>query len=96
MWHDRRFRVSGLLFGKWAEIFKLCPARQLSMMTPSLLLFVLGETFRHPVYLDSSSSFFFRINDELFFFFFSLQFHFFQTHEYKPIITYGPCKTPGR
>lgn len=63
---------------------------------------VLGETFRHPVYLDSFSSFFFALMMS-FSLFFPLQFHFFQIHTYnKPIGptrssgTYSPCKILGR
>lgn len=67
----------GFAFGKWAEIFKIMSGETALDDSPLPLLFwvpfaVLGETFRHPVYLDSS--FFFRVNDELFFSY--LLFHF--------------------
>ena len=54
----------GFAFGKWAEIFKIMSGETALDDSPLPLLFwvpfaVLGETFRHPVYLDSS--FFFRV-----------------------------------
>lgn len=52
----------GFAFGKWAEIFKIMSGETALDDSPLPLLFwvpfaVLGETFRHPVYLDSSFSF---------------------------------------
>lgn len=54
----------GFAFGKWAEIFKIMSGETALDDSPLPLLFwvpfaVVGETFRHPVYLDSS--FFFAL-----------------------------------